>query len=224
MVALGAVVPLVVVMASSVVVAGGNPARALTLVTDPVGSLVTGLPAWYPAPMILLWVLPLVGLSAKLMFFGGSGLQALGIAGHRVATVVAAVLGIAAGAAAIVFGVNLISYFPDVLISVGVVVAAWAGGFALWSVLPQSTTSPEPLRFGMLASWLVSSGLGFGLISSSVGWLQWQGYLFPVLSNLGLIDLAPAHPGVLVALVVSALVALIAGLGASRRSTVVADD
>ena len=53
--------------------------------------------------------------------------------------------------------------------------------------------------------------VGFGLIESSVSWLAWQGYLFPLLDMAGLIDLSPASPGLLVAFV---LAGIISGIGA----------
>jgi hypothetical protein len=66
-------------------------------------------------------------------------------------------------------------------------------------------------------------GLGFGLVSSSVSWLSWQGYLVPVLDQLRLIDLSEAAAGVFVSFVFSALVALIAGLGLRSKEAPKAD-
>jgi hypothetical protein len=53
--------------------------------------------------------------------------------------------------------------------------------------------------------------VGLGLIDSSVSWLAWQGYLFPLLELAGLVDLSPAAPGILVAFV---LAGIISGIGA----------
>ena len=49
-------------------------------------------------------------------------------------------------------------------------------------------------------------------MSSSVPWLSWQGYLFPLGEQAGLMDLSPAQPGVLVAFVLASVVSLIGGL------------
>jgi len=58
---------------------------------------------------------------------------------------------------------------------------------------------------------VVAVSVGLGLVVSSVSWLAWQGYLFPLLDMAGLIDLSPAAPGVLVAFVVAGI---ISGIGA----------
>jgi hypothetical protein len=186
---------------------------ALTLVTDPVGSLLAGLPAWYQVPALITLVLPLLGFAALLVFSAGRASEALVGGGHRrLGTVVTGVLAAVAAAAAILFEVNLVVYFPDVLITVGVVVAAWAGAFTVDAIVLKRSDA-VPVRFAVLVGMGAAIGLGFGLVSSSVSWLSWQGYLVPVLDQLRLIDLSQAAAGVFVSFVLSALVALIAGLG-----------
>ena len=213
-VALGAVVPLSLSAVIAAAVASTNPALALTLVTDPAGSIVSGLPSWYPIPMVMVLGLPLVGFVAFLVHSAGSGLGSLGLPlGVRGNIAVMGVLAVGGAAAVLVFGLALSRFFPDVLVSAGVVLAAWAGAFAIEGLFRTHDMKMPPVRFAPFLGWAVSLGLGFGLISSSVSWLSWQGYLLPVLGQLGLMDLAPAAPGVFVALFVSALVSLIAGLG-----------
>jgi hypothetical protein len=132
-------------------------------------------------------------------------------------------LAVVAAAAAILFEVNLVAYFPDVLITVGVVVAAWAGAFTVDAIVLKRTEA-VPVRFAVLVGMAAAIGLGFGLVSSSVSWLSWQGYLVPVLDQLRLIDLSDAAAGVFVSFVFSALVALIAGLGLRSKAAPKADD
>jgi len=214
MVALGAVVPLGLSAVVAAAVASTNPALALTLVTDPAGSIVSGLPSWYPLPMVMVAGLPLVGFAALLVHSAGSGVGSIGLPlGTRGNTAVMGALGVFGAAAVLVSGLAVFRFFPDVLVSAGVVLAAWAGALAIEGLLRTSDKEIPPVRFAPLLGWIVALGLGFGLISSSVSWLSWQGYLFPVLIQLGLVDLAPAAPGVFVALFVSALVSLVAGLG-----------
>jgi hypothetical protein len=217
-VAMGAVVPLVLASVIAAAVASTNPALGLTLVTDPAGSLVVGLPTWYPIPMVMVFGLPLVGFAALLVHSAGSGLGSLGLPlGHRGNTAVMGVLGVAGATVVVVTGLDVFEFFPDVVLSAGVILAAWAGAFAVEAVLRISGTETPPVRFAPLLGWLVSLGLGFGLVSSTVSWLSWQGYLFPVLADLGLIDFSEAHSGVFVALFVSALVSFIAGLGSRAK-------
>jgi len=239
LVALGALMPLAVMAVSSALVASANPRLALTLVTDPVGSLVVGLPSWYPAPALLVLVLPLIGFAAFLLFTAGRAAEVFVGAGRtRVGVAITGALAVIAAAAVVVFEVNVLAFFPDVLIAGGVVVAGWAGAFAAGAALatgrpavseqPSSvqpaSVQPASVQFAPLVGMFVAIALGFGLISSGVSWLSWQGYLLPVLSQWGLIDLSPGAPGVFVALGVSALVALIAGLIARRKESVSSDD
>jgi len=68
------------------------------------------------------------------------------------------------------------------------------------------------VRLAPLLAALLGLGAGLGLVSSSVPWLSWQGYLFPLGEQAGLMDLSPAQPGVLVAFVLAALVSLVGEL------------
>jgi len=219
-VAIGALVPLTAGAVMSVLVASTNPSLALTLVTDPVGSLVAGLPSWYPAPAIVVFALPLAGFAALLLFGAGKATDALVSEGsRRVGTAITGVFAVIAATLVLVFEVNLVAYFPDVLLTLGVVFAAWSGVFAVDSLIARNP-SEKAFRGGPFVGMLVAIGLGFGLVPSSVSWLAWQGYLFPVLSQMGLIDLSPATPGVLIAGVFAAIVGLITGLASRKKETV----
>ena len=64
---------------------------------------------------------------------------------------------------------------------------------------------------------VLASAIGFGLTTATVGWLEWQGYLFPLLDVAGTSDLAGSDLGVLVALVLGLLVPIIGGIPGIRR-------
>ena len=120
-------------------------------------------------------------------------------------------------------------YFPDALYFVGVVLVAWGASYAMDIALghrrlAQLSAGEVPaVRFGPLAGFVVAVALGWGLISSSVGWLSWVGYIFPLLDMAGLVDLSRAQPGVLVALVVAGLVSAVAALPRRSASAEVVD-
>jgi purine-cytosine permease-like protein len=220
--ALGAVVPLAGVMMVSVWLAVSTPGSSVSLVADPVGVLVQGLPSWYPGPVLALLVIPLVGVASLILFSMGKSVEALGVPSSRVlhTSVVGAVSTVAA-AAVIVLGLNVANDVPGVLVGFGLIFAAWAGAFAIDSLMSRGADvhAVPGWRIAPLAGMVVAIGVGFGLVSSSVSWLSWQGYLLPLLHNAGLIDLSPAAPGVLVALILSALVTLIASLGARVKAS-----
>jgi hypothetical protein len=80
-------------------------------------------------------------------------------------------------------------------------------------------------RGGVYADWrwtnvtmlVVASAIGFGLVTSDVPWLRWEGFLFPLLRVDPHGDLAMADLGVIVALVLGVLTPLATGIREVRR-------
>ncbi|MBT7803297.1 MAG: hypothetical protein HN760_03570 [Microbacteriaceae bacterium] len=195
--------------------ADSSPLTGLSLVADPVGAVVSDLPSWFPLPALAFLALPLLGLAALALHSAGAGVSLVGIPGqarhHSLAlgVVIAGVL-----AALIATDFSVISVLPDLVYTLGVVVAAWAGTMVFTSLFSASRTDHHTpaVRLAPLLAALLGLGAGLGLVSSSVPWLSWQGYLFPLGEQAGLMDLSPAQPGVLVAFVLAALVSLVGEL------------
>ena len=195
--------------------ADSSPLTGLSLLADPVGAVVSDLPSWFPLPALAFLALPLLGLAALALHSAGAGVSPVGIPGqarhHRLAlgVVIAGVL-----AALIATDFSVISVLPDLVYTLGVVVAAWAGTMVFTSLFSASRTDHHTpaVRLAPLLAALLGLGAGLGLVSSSVPWLSWQGYLFPLGEQAGLMDLSPAQPGVLVAFVLAALVSLVGEL------------
>ena len=195
--------------------ADSSPLTGLSLVADPVGAVVSDLPSWFPLPALAFLALPLLGLAALALHSAGAGVSLVGIPGqarhHSLAlgVVIAGVL-----AALIATDFSVISVLPDFVYTLGVVVAAWAGTMVFTSLFSASRTDHHTpaVRLAPLLAALLGLGAGLGLVSSSVPWLSWQGYLFPLGEQAGLMDLSPAQPGVLVAFVLAALVSLVGEL------------
>jgi len=218
-----AVVPTVVFVAYVAWVAAAMPALASTLVSDPVGSFAGELPPWFPVPLILGLVVPLIILSALALFSGGLATLSAGLpVSRRAGTVILGALALGGAGAAIAFDHRISQYFPDVLYLVGVVLVAWGGAYAVDIALGRQrlaelkTDELPVVRVAPLVGFVVAVALGWGLITSGVSWLFWLGYAFPLLSLAGLVDLSAAQPGVLVALVVASLISAIAAW--SKRS------
>ncbi len=214
-----AVVPTLLFVTYVALVAISTPRLAITLVTDPVGTLAAQLPAWYPAPLLLGLVLPLIGLASLALFSGGLAALSAGVRVSRLmATSVFALISLAAVAAAIAFEQSVASYVPSLLYVAGVVLAAWGATFALDVALGASrldglTSGATPAwRVAPLAGMVVGIAAGLGMITSSVPWLGWLGYLLPLLEMAGLIDLSAGQLGVVLALVVSGVVSAVTAL------------
>ncbi|KGA04551.1 MAG: cytosine permease [Pontimonas sp.] len=224
-----AVIPTLVFVSYVAVVALGSPRSALTLVTDPVGTLAADMPPWYPAPLLIGLVLPLVGLASLALFSGGLASLSAGLRISRpLATTIFAVVSLAAVAAVIALEQPVAGYVPSLLYVAGVVLAAWGASFALDVALGAKRL--DDVASGALPAWRVAPlagiilgiGAGLGMITSSVSWLGWLGYLLPLLEMAGFGDLSSGQLGVLVALVVSGLVSAIAALGLRAQTARVA--
>lgn len=224
-----AVVPTLLFVSYVALVAIGAPRLAITLVTDPVGTLAAQLPAWFPAPLLLGLVLPLIGLASLALFSGGLATLSAGVRVSRpVATTVFAVISLAVVAAAIVFEQPVAVYVPSLLYVAGVVLAAWGAAFALDVALGAdrldsvATGNVPAWRVAPLAGMVVGIAAGLGMITSSFWWLEWLGYLLPLLEMAGLIDFSAGQLGVLVAVVVSGVVSAITALAIRPKAAQVA--
>jgi purine-cytosine permease-like protein len=224
-----AVVPTLVFVSYVAVVAIGTPRLAITLVTDPVGTLAAELPAWSPAPLLVGLVLPLIGLASLALFSGGLASLSAGVRVSRpVATSVFAVVSAGAVAAAIVFEQPVAIYVPSLLYVSGVVLAAWGASFAMDVVLGAKRL--DALATGTLPAWrvapllgmIVGIAAGLGMITSSFSWLGWLGYLLPLLEMAGFSDLSTGQLGVLVALGFSGFVSAVTALVLRSKAAQVA--
>lgn len=199
----------------------------LGLLADPIQTIIEGLPLWYPAPAILVLAMPLVGLASLVAYSTGSEVTRVGIPGdRRVHTVVASVL-IAAGLATlVVLEFDVSSTLPDLVFTLGVVMAAWAGFVVVEGAMGTKGSHRPGIRLNPapVIAMMTGVGLGLGATSSSVAWLSWQGYLFPLAEQAGLIDLGPAQPGVLLALVSGAVVSFVAAAISLNKNRIAVED
>jgi hypothetical protein len=199
----------------------------LGLLADPIQTIIEGLPLWYPAPAILGLAMPLVGLASLVAYSAGSEVTRVGIPGdRRVHTVVVSVL-IAAGLATLVIlEFDVSSTLPDLVFTLGVVMAAWAGFVVVEGAMGTKGSHRPGIRLNPapVIAMMLGVGLGLGATSSSVAWLSWQGYLFPLAEQAGLIDLGPAQPGVLLSLVSGAVVSFVAAAISLNKNRIAVED
>lgn len=222
-----AVVPTVLLGTYAAWVSVSSPAWLPQLASDPVLIVAQNAPEWFPAPAAIALSVPVLILAAAALRSAGLNTVAVGIrVSPRIATLLSAIVVAVCLAALIVFDHRIVGYLPDAVYTAGVVVVAWAAIVVvdLVGTKPAYHRTDKPSwRLAPIAGWLISVGLGWGLLSSNVPWLAWQGYLLPVLENIGLIDLSAAQPGVLVAGIAGALVALVTRLIRGARTPEVVD-
>ena len=232
--ALAAVVPLAMVTLAVSWVGGSSATFGAALSDNALLALLSLAPSWYPIPAILALAVPFVGLAALALYSLGASTpvrtgteRAVAVQNttvtRRGVLALGAALVIALLALALVFELDGSSLLPDVLYPLGVIAAAWAGALAVDAAIRSWGEERETpaLRLTPFVAMLVAVGVGLGLVKPDISWLEWQGYLFPILEDLGVIDLTVAQPGVVVALVVSAVVTAIATMATPKHSRVV---
>ena len=205
-------VPLAALMGFVIVLASSAPEFAANVLADPVRTLAIGLGTWFPVPALLTLVIPFVGLLVVGLSAVTSSLQDMSVPGPRpVIAIVVAVLFVGAVFAGLVWSDVVSDAMPDLVTALGVCLGAWAGMTAMSAMLPGRPSGDRPLRVraGNLLGLGVAVALGFGVTSSSVSWLSWQGYLVDFVTVEGLGVLAEGSMGVLLALAMAALFALI---------------
>ncbi|RDV44576.1 hypothetical protein DOE76_12535 [Leifsonia sp. ku-ls] len=225
----GAAVPPFVLVSYGGLLAASNPGVAGELAQDPVAGLVRlGLPAWYPVPLLLAVGLSLVSALVLTIYSAGFTLDALGVRlGRRWSTLVAG------AAIAIVGGVlaatvtDLSSVVRGLPTALSVPVAAWVGVFSGEMMLRTRRFHQPSLvrRGGVYPDWrwvnlallVGGTAIGLGLVSSELPWLAWEGYLFRLAGLDPAVGLGSSNVGVVAALAVGLLGALLTGARAVRR-------
>ncbi|MBU1249681.1 MAG: cytosine permease [Actinobacteria bacterium] len=228
----GATIPSFLLIGWGTVLAASNPFIAEGLVANPVDLISRLLPLWYPVPLIAAVALSLIAAAALALYSGGFALQALGARLSRPMAVLVTVVVSGALLAALLLAVtDLDSLFRDVLTTLAVPIAAWAGIFGAEVSLRAATRSgrlhaPSLLRSGgvypairwvNLSMLLVATAVGWGFTTATVVGLQWQGYLWGVVELPADGALVSSDLGVAVALGLGLLTPLVAGIPGLRR-------
>jgi purine-cytosine permease-like protein len=210
--------------------AGSSTDLSKAIGNDPVGALTTLLPTWFLVPFAIVAILGIVGGAVLDIYSSGLSLLSAGVKIPRF--VAAGVDGVIMliGTIYIVFVSNNFLYqFEGFLITVGVLIAAWCGVF-LGDLTVRSANYAEgeffdvtgrygDIRWGAVLTTIVSSVLGWGLVTNSLAsWLTWQGYFLKPFGLGGKTGAwAYANLGVLVALVVSYVVTIVISRSAVAR-------
>ncbi|HEY4153052.1 MAG TPA: cytosine permease [Pseudolysinimonas sp.] len=229
----GAIAPVVLVI-FGVLIAGSSKGLSTAIGGDPIGALTTLLPVWFLIPFAIVAILGLIGGAVLDIYSSGLALLSAGLKVPRpVAAGIDGVIMVIGAIAVVFFAKDFVGPFEGFLITLGVPIAAWAGVFLADILLRKKDYADGELyqatgRYGSV-NWLAIAlivvgtaiGWGFVLATSSVPWLNWQGYL------LGLVGgkdgaWAYANLGVLFALVIGFVGTLIGGRARIKRQEHVA--
>ena len=222
----GAIAPAILVV-FGLLLAGSSKTLATGIYNDPIGALAQELDTWALVPFLIVAVLGLIGGAILDIYSSGLALLTAGLKIPRPLAALVDGIVMIFGTIYVVFSAqNFLFEFEGFLITLGVPIAAWCGVMLADVLLRKRDYAEAELfdargRYGAvqvvpLAAVVVGTFLGWGLVTNtSASWLTWQGYLldpFGLGGKTG--DWAGANVGVLVALVVGFVAALIAG---SRR-------
>jgi purine-cytosine permease-like protein len=225
----GAIAPVILVI-FGVLIAGSSKGLSDAIASDPIGALTTLLPAWFLIPFALVAILGLIGGAVLDIYSSGLALLSAGLKIPRpVAAGIDGVIMVIGAIAVVFFAKDFIGPFQGFLITLGVPIAAWAGVFLADILLRKKNYADAELytptgRYGSV-NWLaialivVGTAVGWGLVvsTSSVPWLNWQGYLFGPEKGAFRLDWAYSNIGVLFALVIGFVGTLIGGRARIRR-------
>lgn len=224
----GATLPPFLLIAWGAMLAASDHALATSLARNPLTAIATLLPAWYPAPLLAAAALGLLSAAILTIYSGGFAVQAVGLRIRRsIGTLVSALLVLVAAAALLFLVADFGALARDLLTTIAVPVAAWAGIFASEmmirtrrfhtpSLLAPGGIYPQ-IRWVNFLGLIVVSLIGLGLISSTAAGLSWEGFLFGPLGAGSGSPFATSDIGVFVALLLGLAVPLAAGVPAIRR-------
>lgn len=207
----------VILLVFGVLLAGSSPKLNTAIANDPIGALASLLPIWFLVPFVIVAVLGLIGGAVLDIYSSGLALLSAGLRAPRyVAAGIDGVIMTIGAIYVVFFAPDFLGPFQGFLITLGVPIAAWCGIFIADIQLRKRDYADAELydrrgRYGSVR-WVpiglvvVGTALGWGLVTSSVSWLGWQGYLLDAFGLGGRSgDWAFANLGVLVALVVGYL-------------------
>lgn len=235
---LGGSLPLVILVAYGVLLAGSDRKLSAALAADPIGALTPALPDWFLVPFAVVAVAGLVSGALLDIYSSGLTLLTLGLPAPRWAAAAIDGLIMVVGTIYIVwFAGDFLTPFFAFLVTLAVPIAAWCGIFLADLLLRRRDYDDAALfdahgRYGAvnpvaLGSMIVATVIGWGLVVSTAadgyppeaGGFGWQGYLIEPL-GLGPKLNGPwtyANLGVIVALVLPFITYLLLGRRLVRR-------
>ncbi|MBA3232636.1 MAG: cytosine permease [Propionibacteriales bacterium] len=234
----GGSLPLVILVAYGVLLAGSDPDLSAALAVDPIGALTTTLPDWFLVPFVVVAVAGLVSGALLDIYSSGLTLLTLGLPAPRwIAAALDGVIMIVGTIYIVWIAGDFLTPFFAFLVTLAVPIAAWCGVFLADLLLRHRDYDAADLvnprgRYGSvnlvaLGSMVVATLSGWGLVVSTAAdgyppeasGFGWQGYLLEPL-GLGPKLNGPwtyANLGVIVALVLPFLAYLVIGRHGVRR-------
>ncbi|GAB3388259.1 hypothetical protein GCM10027568_09100 [Humibacter soli] len=223
----GASLPMLVLVVFGAIVTLTGSVSASGFALDPVRALVTNTPSWFAIPLVAAIAIGLMSALIVSLYSGGFAVQAIGVRLPRWSSVLVLGVLIAAGTAwllAAVPGVStLVLAYPTTL---AVPVAAWTGIFLGDFLLRRRRIATDSLlhRGGVYPDWrlanviglVVITAIGLGFMRADAVGLRWEGYFFRALDVDAHGALAASDLGVLIALFLGLVLALVSGRRAVR--------
>ena len=205
---IASVLPLGLLMSYAAWMSESAPGFALGILRDPIATMGSGLGTWFPAPLLVVLVLPFTGFLAIGLWSLVGSLKEMSVPGPRSAY--GSVLMLTVGglvALGILFESSFLDALPDAFFTAGVIVAACVGTIAIDSIIPGKVQATRGLswRWGPFVGMAVAVAVGLGVVSSDISWLSWQGYLLGFLDSQGFGDLAPGNLGIVFALLLGGM-------------------
>ncbi len=205
--------PCVILVVFGLFLVGSNAELGESINLDPIGALVTILPVWFLVPFAIVAILGLVGGIILDLYSSGLSLLATGLPAKRhVATAIDATIMTLGTIAVVFFSSDFLTPFQGFLITLGTVIACWAGIMIAEALMRkrdydvESLFTPEgvygSVNWTTIAILVVGTVVGWGfVVNFNASWLEWQGYFLPLIGGKDG-PWAYANLGVLFALII----------------------
>lgn len=209
----GSALPCVALVVFGLLLVGSDPDLGAAIQSDPIGALTTILPTWFLVPFAVVAILGLIGGIILDIYSSGLSLLATGLPVARpVATAIDGTIMTLGTIVIVFFTDSFFVPFQGFLITLGVVIAGWAGIMLADIALRRRDYAEADLFttrgvYGAvngraMAVLAVATVVGWGfVVNTYAGWLSWQGYLLGAVGGKEG-DWAWANLGVLFALVI----------------------
>lgn len=191
----GASLPCFILVFFGLILVGSNPSMTDAISNDPIGALITILPTWFLIPFALVAILGLVAGIIMDLYSSGLSLLATGVKLSRpVATAIDTCIMASGTIYVVFFAENFLGPFMSFLVTLGVIIAAWAGIMLAEVVLRKRDYDESSLycaegiygsiNWIAIALLVIASIIGWGfVVNATESWLAWQGYFMNLIGG-----------------------------------------
>jgi purine-cytosine permease-like protein len=176
--------------------AGSDSNLFEAIIVNPIGALTNIIPLWFAIPFAVLTIIGLVSGIIMDIYTSSLAFITIGVKIKRpVQVLIDGTIMILGAIYILFFAPNFLTVFQDFLATMGVLILSWAGIFIAHSLFDKDDYDSYSLyngdgKYGIvnletISISVISIIIGLGFATSSLPFLQWEGYYFKLLGLVG---------------------------------------